>query len=324
MRVLVTGASGFMGRGLLEFLSQRGCNGIATGRTPPPNLPHGWTAQTRRELLLSKGVEAAVDAVIHLEVKQHVLQPSPADVAAFQQVNVCGTQEWLEWAAALGVQKFVLASSIKAVQPHDGVAHETALPERIDPYGRSKAAAEAAVRGWAQTGHERSAVILRFAPVYGPGNEANLAAFARQVLRGRPCLIGDGQTRKSVVSRSNAVAAIAHAMKNIAAGAHVFNVSDPETPSLNALACMIADSCKAPKPKHVPFLMALIAAKFGDLLGRCTGMPFPMTSRRLKTLTEEGIFPVVKLSASGFVHPQTTAEGIAEMARWVAAGELSP
>jgi nucleoside-diphosphate-sugar epimerase len=51
-------------------------------------------------------------------------------------------------------------------------------------------------------------VILRPAPVYGPGNEANLPAFVRQILADKPCLIGGGETRKSIVSRTNLCAAI--------------------------------------------------------------------------------------------------------------------
>ena len=214
MHFLVTGASGFVGRGLLQLLADHGHTGIATGRTPPTNLPAGWQG-VARERVLSNAVDATtVNAIIHLEVKQHVPSPTPTDVDDFEFVNVAGTREWLDWAARHGVERFVFASSIKAVAPSNGPNFETAPLEPDAPYGRSKARGEMLVRKWAAADRGRRAVILRPAPVYGPGNEANLNAFVRQVLAGRPCLVGAGTTRKSLVSRGNLAAALEWAAVN--------------------------------------------------------------------------------------------------------------
>lgn len=324
MKVVVTGASGFLGCGLLPLLASRGYMGVATGRMPPVKLPEGWIACARTEILQAAEPQFAADAVVHLEVKQHVPQPTPRDIAEFAEVNTRGTEQWLAWASQAGVERFVFASTVKAVRPVGSVADESAPAEHSDPYGASKAAAESAVQAWAAERPNRRAAILRFAPVYGPGNEANLAAFARQVIRGKPCLVGRGATRKSIVSRENAAAAIAYLLESIQPGCEVFNVSDLVAPSVAELAGMIAHATQAPAPRAVPRTAALLAAKVGDALAATLGCDFPMTSRRLKTLTEESIFPVDRLLATGFVHPQTTAEGITEMARWVAAHEPAP
>ena len=313
MHFLVTGASGFVGRGLLQLLAAHGHTGIATGRTPPANLPAGWQG-VARDRVLSTAVDATnVDAVIHLEVKQHVPSPTPSDVDDFEFVNVAGTREWLDWAARHGVERFVFASSIKAVAPSNKANFETAPLEPDTPYGHSKARGETLVRKWAAADRTRRAVILRPAPVYGPGNEANLNAFVRQVLAGRPCLVGAGTTRKSLVSRGNLAAALEWAAVNAQPGSDVYNVSDRDTLTLADLAATIAELGGAPRPRAVPELIARLAAPVGDLITKLTGRDFPMTTARLRALREQSIFPSDKLAAAGFQHPQTTREGLAEM-----------
>ena len=315
MNLLVTGARGFVGQGLLTFLNSRGIGGLATGRSVPDSLPELWRGATRSDVLQGR-IASPVDAVVHLEVKQHVPRPTPADVAEFAAVNVGGTREWLEWAAGQGVSRFVFLSSIKAVAPGSGPMTEDSPAEHASPYGRSKAEAEKAVREWAAADAGRTAVILRPAPVYGPGNEANLAAFVRQILAGKPCLIGRGETRKSVVSRTNLCAAIAFAAEKPGPGCHVFNVSDADTLTLAELAAMIADLGHAPQPRQIPAWLAAAVAPVGDVIEALAGRDFPLTSARLRAIRETTIFPCDKLLAAGFRHPQTTREGIAEMVAW--------
>ena len=331
MRLLVTGASGFVGRGLLDWLAARGHTGVATGRTPPAYHPQGWSAACRGEFLL--GGRAAgpdgqhggpFDALVHMEVKQHVPRPTPADVEEFRRGNVAGTRDWLEWAARQGVGRVVFTSSIKAVPAQDG---EEAVGVAADPgsdYGRSKADAERLVQDWALAAPGRSAAILRPAPVYGPGNEANLAAFVLQILAGRPCLVGRGDTRKSVVSRTNLAAAIEFAaaacgeaaVRREAVGRErleVYNVSDLETHSLAELAGLVAEIAGAPPPRRIPAAVAGCLAAVGDAFTAVTGREFPLTSARLRAIRETSIFPCDKLVAAGFRHPQSTREGLAEL-----------
>jgi UDP-glucose 4-epimerase len=168
-RVLVTGAGGFVGRELVSLLARSGYSGVATGRQPPESMPAGFEAAARDDVLGGRLPVEAIDAVVHLEVKHHVMTPDPRAVAEIDAVNIGGTHVWLDWASARGIPRFVFVSSVKAVRAEAGNTLETALPEASDPYGRSKARAEDAVRGWAVADPRRGAVILRFAPVYGPG-----------------------------------------------------------------------------------------------------------------------------------------------------------
>ena len=316
MNILVTGASGFVGRGLLPVLAERGHHGVATGRTPPSQPPTGWQSARRQDVLDGTHDATGVDAIVHLEVRQHVPRPTAADIDTFEMVNVGGTREWLDWAARHGVRRFVLISTIKAVRPGRGATFENAPPETDNPYGLTKARAEKAVRNWAADDPSRAAVILRPAPVYGPAHEANLAAFVRQVVAGRPCLVGRGDANKSIVSRGNLAAAIEFATTHAAQGCEVFNVSDRETLSLGDLAATIADIAGAPAPKRIPEPLARCIAPFGDLVCLLTHRDFPLTTTRLKALGETTVFPCDKLVAAGFHHPQSTREGLAEMLAW--------
>lgn len=317
MKLLVTGARGFVGRGLLPYLAAQGSGGIATGREVPRDLPAGWQGLCRDDVLAGRTDVGPVEAVVHMEVRQHVPRPQAADEADFERINAGGTREWLAWAAAKRIDRFVFVSTIKAVGAGDQPHFESEPLAPDSPYGRTKAAAEAAVRGWAAEAPTRRAVILRPAPVYGPGNEANLAAFVRQVLAGRPCLIGRGDTRKSIVSRTNLAAAIAFASATAHLGCEVFNVSDRETLSLRELASLVATLADAPAPRSITGPLAALVAPLGDLVETCTGREFPLTTSRLRALRETSIFPCDKLVAAGFAHPQSTRDGIAEMLAWI-------
>ncbi|MFM8495234.1 MAG: NAD-dependent epimerase/dehydratase family protein [Planctomycetia bacterium] len=323
-RVLVTGAGGFIGRELVSSLARSGYSGVATGRQPPETVPPGWEAARRENVLDGSHPIEAIDVIVHLEVKHHVLRADADTLSEMHAVNVGGTNAWLDWASARNIGRFVFTSSVKAVRAGVAETFETAAPEALDAYGRSKAIAEAAVRGWAEAVAGRAAVILRLAPVYGPGNTANLASFARQVLRGRPCFVGAGATRKSVVSLRNAVAAIEWSLKNCTPGCDVFNVSDRTARSIAELANLIATAARAPRPRGIPIMIARLGAVAGDVAESILRRPAILDSRRLAAMLETTVFPPDKLLARGFVHPQETENGIAELVAWLTESSSPP
>lgn len=277
----------------------------------------------RGEILSGARPAGGLDAVIHLEVMHHRVARGPRVRQEFMRVNAEGTQNWLTWAGERGIDRFLFASSIKAVRAGNGPTFETSPPETSDPYGLSKAAAERAVREWADAKGERAAAILRMAPVYGAGCTANIAAFARRACAGRPCFIGRGDARKSVVSRQNACAAFEHLIRHVQRGCEIFNVSDRVTLSVVEFASLVAAQAAAPAPRGLPLPVAMVAATLGDAWNALTGREAALTSPRLRALIADSVFPSDKLVASGFSHPQEPRDGVGEWVRGLRAGEGS-
>lgn len=317
MECVVTGARGFVGRGLLPVLAAAGHVGIATGRTVPTDLPPGWRGSTREEWLVATPTPVPA-AIVHLEVEQTVPAPTAADSEAIDRVNVGGTRAWLDWATKHGVRCFVFTSSIQATVPGGAWSAEESALATGATYGGSKARAEAEVRAWASADGGRRAIILRPAAVYGPDAASNLLPFARRVIAGRRSLVGTGATPRSVVARRNLAAAIAFALDARQAGCAVYQVSDPRPTTVADLAAMIAELSHAPPPRSIPLPLARFAAPIGDLLACVTGRELPLTSARLAALQSASHFPSDRLVAAGFVHPQSTREGLAEMLAWMA------
>lgn len=313
MECLVTGAAGFVGRGVIEALAAAGHGGIATGRSPPPRLPPGWVGRERGAILAAPA-PAGIGAIVHLEV----LQDGAGDAAALERVNVGGTGEWLEWAGRSGIARAVFMSSMLAVAPRGGPILEDAPPASGDSYGASKARAEALVRAWGAA-PGRSAVILRAAPVYAPDTGSNLLSLVRRVRAGRPVLLGRGEALRSVVSRRNLAAAVLFALTR-PVGCEVYNVADPRPLPMRELAAMVAELAGAPPPRALPEWLAAAAAPLGTLWGRIGGRAVPWSLARLRELRTPVDFPADRLVAAGYRHPETTREGLAALVAHVAGG----
>lgn len=310
MTTLITGASGFLGA---HFLAKWPEPGIAVSRRRPSQLGE-WRWCPRVQILAEP---KRAELVIHLEVKQHVPVPSPRDIEDFAAVNVEGTRTWLRWSATSEVERFIYFSSIKAVNPAAiGPTGEEAGGPGCSAYGRSKWEAEQLVREWAQADPRRAALILRPAVVYGVGSQANMAAMVGAVRRGRFFLVGENCNVKSVVSATNLVSATRYLAGRMRPGScEVFNLCDAEALSVRELDGLIRRQFgRSGNSPAIPVALARAGARAGDWIHRLSGILPPLTSARLQALLESTHFTCDKLIQSGFVHPQTTAAGLAELA----------
>lgn len=239
--ILVTGATGFVGRALIARLVERGCPVRAAMRRAGAFTAAGASVVTVGDLSAQTDWSAAlagVEVVVHAAARVHVMQDAAADpLVEFRRINVQGTLQLARQAAAEGVRRFVFISSIKvngeATQPgHPFTADD--MPAPLDPYGVSKMEAEQGLREIAvQTGME--VVIIRPPLVYGPGVKANFQTMMRWLTGGVPLPLGAINNRRSLVALDNLVDLIVTCIDHPAAANQTFLVSDGEDLSTTQL-----------------------------------------------------------------------------------------
>jgi nucleoside-diphosphate-sugar epimerase len=253
---------------------------------------------------------------VHLEVKQHVESPTAEDLGEFQKVNVEGTREWLRWCTEHEVPGFVYFSTIKAVGESPHAQDEQTATVPTTPYGESKRMAEQLVHAWAAERATRFVLILRPAVIYGPGNRANVFSMVRAIDRGRFFLVGRNDNVKSLISIANVAAAVEHLMGRAAPGAEIYNLVDPVSYPVRDIVRMTASLLGKRSVPSLPYGAARLIASTSEALFRLSGRNLPLNRSRLTALRETTHFDGAKLLASGFVHPQSTEDGLAEMVEW--------
>jgi nucleoside-diphosphate-sugar epimerase len=239
MRVLVTGATGFVGQTLCARLAESGYLVRAALRALRP-LP---SCIAEGALTGSLGTATdwgpaleGVDLVVHAAALTHVLRETPFDREQYDEINAHGTGRLAQAAAAAGVRRFVYLSSIKVNGEENAQRPYRAddAPNPQDGYARSKLAGERQLRQAAvPSGME--AVILRPPLVYGPGVRANFLRLMRSVDRGWPLPFGAIHNRRSLVNVWNLSDLIVTLLAHPRAVDGVWLVSDGEdisTPDL--------------------------------------------------------------------------------------------
>jgi len=250
-RILVTGATGFIGRAVVTSFTAAGHDVRAAVRHAP--APFGPRVEAVAHGDLGAGVDwrplvAGMDAVIHLAGIAHA-GPGIAQ-ARYDRVNRQATAELASAAQAAGIRRLVLVSTIRAQSGPvaEPVLTEADEPRPTDPYGRSKRAAEIAVC--------RSGVpftVLRPVLVYGPGVKGNLRALTRVAALPIPLPFGAFTNRRSLVSMENLVAAIAHTLRNDTSSGETYVVADPQPVSLADMVAALRNGLgKAPRLIAVP------------------------------------------------------------------------
>jgi nucleoside-diphosphate-sugar epimerase len=253
MRVLLTGASGFVGRAVqARLLSDAGHELRSAFRQIPQQLPAGL--QTCLAPALGPDVDwseavQGVDAVIHCAARVHVMDEQADDpLAEFRQANVEGTLRLARQAAAAGVRRFVFVSSIKVsgeqTQPGEPFKADD-QPQACDPYGISKREAEDGLLALAaETGLE--VVIVRPPLVYGPGVKANFQSLLTLLERGVPMPFGAIRNSRSLVALDNLVDLLVLCLGHPAAAGQRFLVSDGEDLSTTELLRRLASALGKP------------------------------------------------------------------------------
>lgn len=245
---LITGAAGFVGRNLSQYLAPRHLLRLAVR-----NISAEESLRNFGEVHASGDVCGTTDwseslrgvhAVVHLANRAHVMRESAVDpVAVYREVNVEGTRRLAEQAVAAGVQRLVYLSSVKVLGEltQAKAFDEASMPAPEDPYGQSKRDAERVLHEVAaRTGLE--VVVLRPPLVYGPGVGANFRRLMHWVALGIPLPVAALHNRRSLIYVGNLASAIEAALLHPAAPGKTFLVSDGEPVSTAQLVSGLASA----------------------------------------------------------------------------------
>lgn len=230
MRILVTGATGFIGRTVIPVLLERGHLVRIAVRRPEVSLSGCETALVGEIGPRSDWREALkeMEAVVHLAARVHVMRERAADpLAQFRRINVEGTRALAQQAADAGVRRLLLMSSLHAVtgSSRPDLVTDATEPNPSTDYGRSKLEAE---RVLAEV-RERTAletVILRPPLVYGPGVGANFRALLDACWRRLPLPIGGIENRRSLLYVGNLADAIERSLVHPKATGRAYFLQD--------------------------------------------------------------------------------------------------
>jgi nucleoside-diphosphate-sugar epimerase len=249
MKVLVTGASGFVGHAVCAELGARAHEVSALVRRPgsePPattavagDLSDGDALARRLD-----GVQA--DCVIHLAA-EIATQRDPRKI---DEVNVEGTRRLLSACRAAGVTRFVFVSTVVTGDAGGAVLDETSILPVHTAYGRSKQRGEQLV---AESGLD--GVIIRPSHVYGPGGWYAEEIVKRLKQPGRLAVVGPGQNWWDVVRVEDVATACVHAAER-APGGSIYHVVDDEPIRCYDFVALTAQALGVGKPRRVPVWLA--------------------------------------------------------------------
>ena len=231
MRLLVTGAGGFVGRPLCRELAHRGYRVRAAMRTRGQLSADGETVTVGDVDAATKWADAlkGVDTVMHLAARVHVMKDRSADpLTEYLKVNLYGTSNLAQQAASAGVKRLVYVSTVKVNGEQTSEERpyiESDVPDPQDPYAVSKLQAEEVLHSISvETGLE--VVIVRPPLVYGPGVKGNLFSLLAAIDKGVPLPLAGANGLRSMVYVGNLVDALVACAINPAAAGQTYLVSD--------------------------------------------------------------------------------------------------
>lgn len=244
--ILLTGASGFVGRQLSARILKENVNLTCAVRSSfvcegASRMEHiaGIDGQTDWTKCL-----AGVDIVIHAAARVHIMKDTSLDpLTEFRKINVDGSLNLARQAVSAGLKRFVFISSVK-VNGEETTRKPFAAfdePAPLDPYGQSKLEAEIALRELSHaTGLE--VVIIRPPLIYGPGVRANFLKLMQLVRIGIPLPLGAIHNCRSMVALDNLVDLLIACTHHPAASGQTFMVSDDSDVSIAELLRMLASA----------------------------------------------------------------------------------
>jgi nucleoside-diphosphate-sugar epimerase len=302
--VLVTGATGFLGRYVVRELTASGRTVVTTSRhpEPPPNSIR-WDLSEE-----SPGkLPGAFDEVYHVAGLAHVVPGNARERERFFDINRDGTRRLLQ-ALPTPPRAFVLISTVAVYGRETGInLDETTAREATDAYGASKREAEDLVNDWCGK-HDVTCGIVRLPLVTGLDPPGNLSVMLQAMSAGRYLGIGDGSARRSMVWAGD-VAAI---LPVVARDGGTYHLTDGIHPSFAEIETALACLADRKLPRRLPLPVARVAGQLFDVSAMVLKRRLPFSSRALAKMTSTLTFSDAKARAALDWNPSPALEHFTE------------
>jgi nucleoside-diphosphate-sugar epimerase len=272
-KTLVTGATGFLGKYIVDDLSEKAIISTLSRTSGDYKLSLEFQIPNFNE---------SFDTVIHSAGKAHSVPKTTEEEHSFFKVNVQGTANLLKALERNVPKQFVFISSVAVYGLCQGelINENTPLLAK-DPYGLSKIKAEQLVIDWCNKNNVIF-TILRLPLLVGENPPGNLGAMIKGIQKGYYFNIEGGQARKSMVL-ANDVAKILLKASEIGG---VYNLTDGLHPNFYELSNVIGKQYGKSRIFNLPFAVAKSIALIGDIIGA----KFPLDSNKLKKITSDLTF----------------------------------
>lgn len=275
MRLLFTGASGFLGKTILPVLSQQ-FQVSSIGLTQDEDYQVDLCATV-------PDLSENFDFILHAAGKAHSIPKTEREKQVFYNVNYQGTVNLCR-----GLEKnklprafiFISTVAVYGCETGDNIDESHPLNGNT-PYALSKKQAEEFLQEWCDK-HGITLGILRPCLLAGPNPPGNLGAMIKGIESGKYLSIGGGKAQKSILMAED----IARLIPLVGEKGGIYNVCDNDHPSFRQLEETISKQLGKKRPTNIPFWTAKTLAFAGD----CLGQKAPINSLKLKKITESLTF----------------------------------
>lgn len=289
MKILFTGANGFLGSNVIPVLQK---NNFQVSTLGIKNSDYN--------IDLSKEVPEfhdKFDVVFHAAGKAHQIPKNDVESQIFFDVNLTGTKNLCEALESSGLPKyffFISTVAVYGIDKGDNIDEDYPLKGKT-PYAKSKIEAEKYLQSWCDK-NKIILYILRPSLIAGRNPPGNLGDMISAIKRGRYANIGGGKAKKSIIWAADFAQIIE---KGIGRHGGIFNVCDNSQPDFKSLSKVIAVKLDKKQPKNISVLVMKIAAIFGDIVGNS----FPLNSLKLEKITKSLTFSNSKIKNELDFHP---------------------
>lgn len=307
-RILLIGASGFVGTRLLET-AYPDLNINNLDKQQSHFYPQITILGDVRDQNMLYQTLSGYDTVVLLAA-EHRDDVSPTSL--YYDVNVQGTRNVLAAMEKNDVKNIIFTSSVAIYGLNKSNPDEQHPHDPFNHYGKSKWQAEEVLREWFEKSpQQRSLTIVRPTVIFGERNRGNVYNLLKQIASGKFAMVGSGTNYKSMAYVGNIVEFIKYKMTNVSKGYEVYNYVDKPDLNMNELVSEVEKSLNKKIPSiHLPYTLGILGGLGFDLLSKITGKKYSISSVRVKKFCATTQFDASKVHSCGFIAPYTLSQGL--------------